>query len=54
LHKIAAYDAPLPEIPAVGETVELPVRVRAFATKHGVAHTLVLRRGADTFDGEAF
>jgi hypothetical protein len=54
VYKVAAYDVPTADIPAVGADVSLPVRVRAFTTKHGVGHTLVLRRGADAFDGESF
>ena len=53
-YKVAAYDVAAADMPAVGEAVALPVRVRAFATKQGVGHTLVLRRGVDSFDGEAF
>ena len=53
-YKVAAYDVPTGDIPTVGETVALPVRVRAFATKHGAGHALVLQRSADAFDGEAF
>jgi hypothetical protein len=54
MHKVAAYDVAAAEIPAVGDQVSLAVRVRAFATKNGVGHTLVLRRTVDAFDGEAF